>query len=393
MVLKFLCGIGIIFGTLLPGMSFGQVGPRLVFVDRSVSVVNMNNDVLAAIVLQNWNDEDWNETFRIYTWHAHQHQIRQSLAGHYHVEGMVVYFTPLFPFAGGETYYAVLDYGRLWKKSRGLPVGDKSNENRESLDLIFAIPASPTSPTFVEVVYPASDTLPANLLRMYIHFSAPMSTGEAYQHIQLQDERGHIVEKSFLIVDQELWDADRRRFTLLFDPGRIKRGIQSNLDLGMPLQAGHVYRLVVNSAWRDENGNALSGNYEKRIVVTAPAREQLSNEDWKIFEPEASSKSPLVVQFPKPLDHALALKYIVVTDAFNNIFQGKFRMTNGDRTWTFHPDKPWTAGHYTLQISPYLEDPAGNNFNNAFDVDLSVAKRVNSDEPIVVPFVVKQELN
>ncbi len=49
-------------------------------------------------------------------------------------------------------------------------------------------------------------------------------------------------------------------------------------------------------------------------------------------------------------------------------------MTNGDRTWTFYPDKPWTAGHYTLQISPYLEDPAGNNFNNAFDVDLSVSE-------------------
>ncbi len=119
---------------------------------------------------------------------------------------------------------------------------------------------------------------------------------------------GDIVEKPFLIVDQELWDADRRRFTLLFDPGRIKRGIQSNLDLGMPLQDGHVYRLVVDSAWRDENGNALSRNYEKRIVVTAPAREKLSNQDWKIMEPEASSKSPLVVQFPKPLDHAPRIK-------------------------------------------------------------------------------------
>ena len=68
-------------------------------------------------------------------------------------------------------------------------------------------------------------------------------------------------------------------------------------------------------------------NMKKESSVTAPAREKLSNNDWKIFEPEASSKGPLVVQFPKPLDHVLALKYIVVTDAFNNIIQGKSRLT------------------------------------------------------------------
>ena len=68
-------------------------------------------------------------------------------------------------------------------------------------------------------------------------------------------------------------------------------------------------------------------------------------------------------------------------------------MEDNDRTWVFYPDKPWTGGHYALQISPYLEDPAGNNFNNPFDIDLSVAKRVDSDEPIVISFVVKAEMN
>ena len=85
--------------------------------------------LLAAIVRQNWNDEDWNQAFQIYTWHAHQNQIHQPLAGHYHVEGMVVYFTPLFPFAAGETYYAALDYGMIWKKSGSILIADKSYES------------------------------------------------------------------------------------------------------------------------------------------------------------------------------------------------------------------------------------------------------------------------
>ena len=393
MVLRFFRGFTLMLASLLSVVSFCQDAPRLVFADQSVKIINLDNDVLTTIIRQHWRDDDWSEAFRIYTWHAHQNQIHQPLAGYYSVEGMVVYFTPLFPFAAGETYYAELDCGRLWKKSGGLPVGSKLSGGTGNIDLIFTIPAAATGRSFVEAVYPASDSLPANLLRMYIHFSAPMSTGEAYQHIQLKDESGHIVEKSFLIVDQELWDIDRRRFTLLFDPGRIKRGIQSNIDLGTPLQPNHIYRLVIDSSWRDEHGNALSGKFEKRIVVTAPEREKLSSQYWKVIAPEASAKGPLVLQFPRPVDHALAIKYIVITDSFNNVLEGKTMMGDDDRTWAFYPDKPWTGGHYALQISPYLEDPAGNNFNNPFDIDLSVAKRVDSDEPIVISFVVKQEMN
>jgi hypothetical protein len=381
-----------LMGSLLPMATYCQVAPKLVLADQSVRAINLDKDVLATIISQNWRNEDWSEVFRIYTWHAHKNQIPQPLAGHYHVDGVVVYFTPLFPFAAGETYFGELDYGRLWKKSGGLPVGNKSYENRENIELVFSIPDSIVPRTFVEAIYPTSDTLPANLLRMYVYFSAPMSMGEAYEHIQLKDEIGNIVGKAFLIVDQELWDTERRRFTLLFDPGRIKRGIQSNIDLGMPLQSGHSYSLVINSAWQDEHGNSLLSNYEKKMVVGDARREKLSKQNWAITEPEASSRNPLVVRFDKPLDHTLALKYIVVADSFSNIIVGKTEMKD-DRTWTFYPNSPWNAGNYSLQISPYLEDPAGNNFNNPFDVDLSVAKRVNSEEPVIIPFIVRQEMN
>ena len=38
--------------------------------------------------------------------------------------------------------------------------------------------------TRIEHIYPSTDTLPANTLKLYIYFSAPMRRGEAWQHIQ-----------------------------------------------------------------------------------------------------------------------------------------------------------------------------------------------------------------
>jgi hypothetical protein len=39
-------------------------------------------------------------------------------------------------------------------------------------------------------------------------------------------------------------------------------------------------------------------------------------------------------------------------------------------------------------VDPRLEDVAGNNFNNAFDIDLSQGKRKRSAETIKIPFSV-----
>ena len=49
-------------------------------------------------------------------------------------------------------------------------------------------------PTVVEAVYPTAERLPENQLKFYLHFSAPMSRGEAYRRVQLLDEKGKAVE-------------------------------------------------------------------------------------------------------------------------------------------------------------------------------------------------------
>ena len=57
-------------------------------------------------------------------------------------------------------------------------------------------------------VYPSRAMLPENLLRLYIHFSAPMSRGEAYRRIRLLDATGKPVDDPFLELDEELWSRD-----------------------------------------------------------------------------------------------------------------------------------------------------------------------------------------
>jgi hypothetical protein len=79
--------------------------------------------------------------------------------------------------------------------------------------------------TVITQVNPTADRLPENTLRWYVHFSAPMTRGGAYRHVKLLCGETE-VSYPFLELDEELWSADGKRFTLLFDPGRVKRGLK-----------------------------------------------------------------------------------------------------------------------------------------------------------------------
>jgi hypothetical protein len=55
-------------------------------------------------------------------------------------------------------------------------------------------------------------------------------------HIRLVDENGREVVDPFLPLDVAFWNDDRTRFTVFFDPGRVKRGILPNERMGWGLQ-------------------------------------------------------------------------------------------------------------------------------------------------------------
>ena len=92
----------------------------------------------------------------------------------------------------------------------------------------------------------------------------------------------------------------------------------------------------------------------------APADEQpLDTTSWRIAPPEASSRSGVVVTFPKPLDHGLLMRALGVTRDGQPV-DGDVVVDQQETRWTFTPKDAWRAGTYELLALDILEDPAGN---------------------------------
>ena len=77
------------------------------------------------------------------------------------------FFIRAFALVPGVRYRAV------FQPPGGKPIEASFEKKREQL----------AATTRVTHVYPSTDVLPSNTLKLYIYFSAPMSRGEAWQHI------------------------------------------------------------------------------------------------------------------------------------------------------------------------------------------------------------------
>ncbi len=292
---------------------------------------------------------------------------RQPMLGSYEIEDDRLLFLPRFAPTPGLSYCARADLAGLAKR-----LGEKSSAPPAFLVACTHIAdAAPHPPSAqVTAVFPSGDELPMNLLKFYIHFSQPMTAGQAYRRVRLEEASGEAVADAFIEMTPELWDPDRRRFTLLFDPGRIKRGLEPHRQLGVPLKMGRSYRLVIDSEWEDSRGAALLRGFEKRFRVTEPDRRSPHPESWVLSPPAAFTRGPLSLRLDEPLDQALLISQLRVLRADGSEVAGRAHVSQGETLWEFRPREPWRAGAYALRVGAWLEDRAGNNLNRPFDVDL-----------------------
>ncbi len=348
----------------------------------AVEAAGLDPELLAG--LDALTAEDWRAVFAVYTGTQPPADGTPAVAGSWTVEGGAVRFRPRFPLVAGLAYTARLDLARLERLATG------EAGRRAPVVATFSLPKAETEPsTVVRAVYPTASELPANLLKLYLHFSAPMSRGEATRQVRLEDAGGRPLEGAFLEVGEELWDAGQRRLTLFFDPGRIKRGLRPHLEAGPPLSAGGRYRLVIDPAWRDARGLPLARGHDKAFTASAADRASPDPAGWRLSAPAPGGREPLELRFPEPLDHALLERVVRVRGPGDERVAGRAEVGDGERSWRFVPDAPWRAGDHAIEVETILEDLAGNNLRTLFDVDLAAPPPPGADgDVIALPFTV-----
>ena len=291
------------------------------------------------------------------------------MSGSYSVDGSTLTFKPRYPLSSGVRYRAVY-----------------SAPGVAPLEAAFDGPKPAAGPAArLERFYPSINVLPGNQLKLYLAFSQPMSRGGIWSHIRLLGPDGKPVQLPFLEIDQELWDRDNRRLTALFDPGRIKRGVGPEQEMGVVLEEGKRYTLVVDREMVDARGLPMAETFRREFTVGPPVREGIDLKKWKLALPAAGSTAPLVIDFDRPLDFALLQHVFQITGV-----AGTASISRDETRWTFQPSQPWRAGRYDLVIDMALEDLAGNRIGRPFDVDLfdRVTERITT-ETTSLPFEVR----
>ncbi len=345
-------------------------------------VAGLLPEELKALARLKQTPEQWQALFAVYVDRGGERAKQPAMLGTYRIEKDSLRFEPRFPLLRGVPYRAVFHPANL-------PGHTGSTEKAMAL-LLFLPKAKPAAPTVVAHVYPSKDELPENQLKFYLHFSAPMSRGESYEHIRFLRSDGTADKDAFLELPQELWDRDGKRFTLFLDPGRVKRGLKPREDIGPVLEAGKRYTLVVDRAWKDAEGNPLKDTYRKTFRVLPPDEAQPDPKTWKIEPPPAGTMTPLTMTSPKALDHALLGRMLWITDESGEKVPGTIEVTHKETCWRFTPAMPWKAGRYHLVADTRLEDLAGNSIGRAFEVDeRRPIERAKAIETVRLPFEVK----
>ncbi len=335
--------------------------------------VQVSGDAAHRVTASGFSPEEWShlrrldaaalaEVLSVFTGEPTPEQPAIAAVRSLDAEGL--HLRPLFPFVPGLPYSARLTLGP-----------------DPPLLHVFEAPPLEGVPPRVVAMFPSSDWLPENTLRLYVHFSQPMEASSAQRHVRLLDDLGEEVPLAFVDLEHGLWDPRQTRLTLLFHPGRVKRGVAPGERLGPPLSAGRAYRLIVDAALRDSAGRALGRDFEHRFRVTPADRESPKRDGLRVHAP-ASATAPLVVDLPEPLDEALLHRWLWVEDAAGQALAGAVSIDGAEQRWSFLPRGGWSAGSYGLLVHPALEDRAGNRFDRLFDRDVSAAA---SDEaaPVV----------
>lgn len=245
----------------------------------------------------------------------------------------------------------------------------------------FTIPYSQNDPPSLLQIYPTLDTVPENLLKLFLKFSKPMRSGKSIEYLTLIRGEKDTLSSVFLDLQPELWNEDQTMLTVWLDPGRIKRDLIPNLEMGAPLDEFQHYNLIISDKWKDQNGINLSSSVVKNFYVTS--RDSISPKlhNWKMTKPKPETSDMLQIDFLEELDYSLLGEVFEIKDDLGNKVEGKWQIGEHEKSIEFLPEKAWKKGSYELQIENRLEDLAGNNINRLFETDIISNANLPETEP------------
>jgi hypothetical protein len=329
----------------------------------TIDVVGLPDEALSQLSRRQLTAEEWTALLRVAVAGGPAGAGRPAVLGTYATTDGILRFTPRFPFDPGQRYDVTLDMARWPSTDQVVPAAWRARPFTASIELPAPVASRTTS---VIAVYPSAAEVPENQLRLYIAFSAPMALDGGSGHVHLLDEGGRPVEDPFLPLDVALWNQDRTRYTVLFDPGRVKRGILPNEEMGRSLVAGRSYTLVVDAGWRDGEGQPLVSEHRRQFRVGPPEDDAIDPAAWRIAAPPAGTRDALTVSFPRPLDYGLLHRALAVWHGSDRV-SGDVRLEAGETRWLFTPTLQWRPGDYRLVVSSILEDVAGNRIGRPFE--------------------------
>ena len=267
---------------------------------------------------------------------------RTQVLGRYELRQDALVFTPFFPFMAGQRYRVEVTIA-----------------GASPFVTSFLLPAHAARVPRVIRIAPTAHKVPANALRFYVYFSQSMRGRFDRRSLRLTDEGGREVSGAFMDFGQELWSANGCRLTLLFDPGRIKRGVTANQTEGPPLLPGRAYTLSA----------VLPGATptSATFLASGPLRRPLDPKTWRLTPPAAGTRAPLTLQFDRVMDRALLEDAVTIRSANGQRLSGTVASAEGERKWLFTPAAPWTRSLYRVVFSVDLEDVSGNRIGEALD--------------------------
>lgn len=353
-----------------------------------VEVNGISTSATERLAQLDLKDEQWQSILRVIVDRdGTRRDTRTPIVGTYSAVEGSIRFRPRFPLDRGVHYAARFDPSALIE----LTGEGTSSGSTEAIESTFHLSEREASaPAEVVAVFPKAARLPENLLKFYVHFSGPMGRGEAYRHLHLLDMGGREVSAPFLELGEELWDPSGTRFTLLLDPGRIKRGLKPREELGPVLEEGKSYTLVIDRDWADAWGRPLREPFRKDFRVNPPDDAPPDPSKWIVDAPRGETTGPLALRFPEPLDHAMLGRVLSVEDERGGRIEGRVEVDPDATRWRFTPARPWPRGEFRVVVDADLEDLAGNSIGRPFEVDVAepITDRVEA-ETVTVRFQVR----